>query len=326
MPIIGPKQRTPEWYAMRRNADDPRFGATDAAGLIGASKWKSPRHIYEEFMTPPEPIDNVAMMTGRVMERPICELHASLNDHFIVHGLPTLIHPDVPVFASLDAVVMTEYKDTGVVEYDGLDMPGNLFDGPSDNEVLECKWTMSPAVASQLGEEGSDWVPNEWACQVQQQMDVADLEVAEIAVFLFGKLRVYRVPRNEDLIAEVREAAHEMRERIINREPPDPDWQHELTPELVRSMRHDIDYGSIELDPQDAELWEQQKAIGKQITALENQRKQLKARVELSLIEHDVAAGILPDGIKQVVRREASRAGYTVGPKTFWELRELKIK
>ena len=48
--IIGPAQRTSEWYALRRNIDDPRFGATDAAALLGLSRYKPARHVSEEFI------------------------------------------------------------------------------------------------------------------------------------------------------------------------------------------------------------------------------------------------------------------------------------
>jgi hypothetical protein len=91
-------------------------------------------------------------------------------------------------------------------------------------------------------------------------------------------------------------------------------------------MRHDIVGGSIECDVNVADFWNQQKECSKAIRELEARRDALKAQFEMWLIERDVAAGILPDGVKQVVRREQSRAGYTVGPKTFWEMREMKIK
>ena len=65
-PIIGPHQRTTEWYALRRNADDPRFGATDAAVLLGESRYKTPRHLYEEFIEPPPPMDNDAMRSHQL--------------------------------------------------------------------------------------------------------------------------------------------------------------------------------------------------------------------------------------------------------------------
>jgi len=325
LPIIGPKQRTPEWYALRRNPEDPRFGGTDAAGLVGLSKWKSPRHIYEEFFTEQEQLDNEAMKIGRVMERPIQELYADFNDRTVVNEMPTFLHPTMPLFASLDSVSMDKehYEHIGVLPFSHANawVPHDV-----DAHALEVKWSMSPTVASQLGEEGSDWVPNEWACQVQQQMDVAGLEVAEIAVFLFGRLKVYRVPKNNDLIDAIHDAAQEMRERIVNRDPPEPDWQHELTPELVRSMRHDIVGNTIDCTNEAAELWRQQKDLAAAITQLTKERDALKAQFEYWMITHSAAAGVLPDGIKQVVRREQSRAGYTVEPKTFWELREMKVK
>ena len=100
-PIIGPHQRTPEWYALRRNADDPRFGATDAAVLLGESRYKTPRHLYEEFIEPPPPMDNDAMRLGRHLEPAVQSLYAEVADMLVIRDVPAALHPTLPVFASV---------------------------------------------------------------------------------------------------------------------------------------------------------------------------------------------------------------------------------
>ena len=116
-----------------------------------------------------------------------------------------------------------------------------------------------------------------------------------------------------------------MCDRILNRDPPPLDWESPLTPDLVRAMRHDLVGGEWQCDGEASELWALQKDIAAEITTLEKERALVKAKFEQRMIEHEAATALLPNG-KQVVRREVSRTGYTVEPKTFWELREMKAR
>jgi len=156
-------------------------------------------------------------------------------------------------------------------------------------------------------------------------MGVLGLPRAVIAVLLFGKLRTFAVDANPDIIAGIERAAVEMRERVLRRDPPELDWRHETTPELVRALRHDIVGGSVFCDSEAIGLWIKQRKAAEQIDALSKERTMLKAQFEAWMIEHEAATALLPNG-KQVVRREMSRKGYTVEPKTYWELREMKAR
>ena len=323
-PIIGPHQRTPEWYALRRNADDPRFGATDAAVLLGESRYKTPRHLYEEFIEPPPPLDNDAMRLGRHLEPAVQSLYAEVTDRYVLAEIPVAIHAGVPIFASVDSFTFRDSR--GGVRVTLADLDDFRFpDADDEADILEIKTSFSHAIADQLGEDGTDWVPTEWLCQVQQQMGVLGLPRAVIAVLLFGKLRTFQIEANHDIIAGIEKAAVEMRERILRRDPPELDWRHETTPELVRALRHDIVGGTWQADGEAVELWALQRDLAAEISTLEKERALVKAKFEDCMIEHEAATALLPNG-KQVVRRQASRKGYTVEPKTYWELREMKAR
>jgi len=116
-----------------------------------------------------------------------------------------------------------------------------------------------------------------------------------------------------------------MRERVLRRDPPELDWRHETTPELVRALRHDIVGGEWQADEEAVAWWRMQRDIAAEITVLENERALAKGKFEALMLEHEAATALLPNG-KQVVRRQASRKGYTVEPKTYWELREMKAR
>jgi len=328
-PIIGPHQRTAEWYALRRNLDDPHFGATDAAGLLGVSQYRTPRHIYERFFSDQETPDNDAMRLGRHLEPAVQSLYAEVHQKWVVREVPVAIHPTQPVFASVDSFTLDSAADPRIRSALGWGVEdwfnGQQFPDADEADILEIKTSFSPSIAEQLGEDGSDYVPTDWLCQVQQQMGVLGLRSATIAVLLYGKLRTFRVEANADLINTIGIAATEMHERILNRDPPPLDWVSPLTPDLVRAMRHDLVGGEWQCDGEAAELWQLQKDIAAEITTLERERAVVKARFESRMIEQEAATAILPNG-KQVVRREVSRAGYTVGPKSYWELREMKAR
>jgi predicted phage-related endonuclease len=138
---------------------------------------------------------------------------------------------------------------------------------------------MSPRVAQQLGEEGSDWVPTEWLMQVQQQMDVMGRDCADIAVLLFGRLRIYTVGRHDELIATIHEAAEEMRERIENRDPPEINYQHAGALDTLKRVYPEIAGGGVVLDLNASDAACRYIDLGKQISDLQKARDACKATV-----------------------------------------------
>jgi putative phage-type endonuclease len=323
-PLIGPHQRTAEWYALRRNLDDPHFGATDAAGLLGVSAYRTPRHIYERFLRDEEAPDNDAMRLGRHLEPAVQSLYAEVHNRYVLAELPAAIHPTQPVFASVDSLTFRDLCGGVRLTLDDLD--DFRFPNESDGaEILEIKTSFSPAIAEQLGEDGTDDVPTDWLCQVQQQMGVIGLRSATIAVLLYGKLRTFKVEANAEVILGIFAAARLMHERILNRDPPPLDWESPLTPDLVRAMRHDITGDEMDCTQYMIGLWNAQAEEAAKIDAATNKRKQLKAEFESLMLEHKAGAALLPNG-RRVVLRERERAGYSVPPGKYWELRETKAR
>lgn len=239
------------------------------------------------------------------------EHHADL-----ITEVPALIDQHSPIFASVDSLV---YKDNGI---------GSLLVFPGKEElehcdsILEIKTSMSRAVADELGEEGSDVIPTDWLVQVQQQMEVTGLEITAVAVLLFGRLTTYNVAYNADLGSAIRETADKMRQRILHRDPPPLDFEHLKTPELVRSLR--VEEGvALELPEDIVNWWTASRMAASDIRAAEQDKAEWTARVEAWMVENGVSAGLLPGG-KKIVRRSVTRKGYSVEPKTFTEMREVK--
>jgi hypothetical protein len=240
----------------------------------------------------------------------------------VIIDIPSLIDQEAPIFASLDSVAgdigELWMPNDGTVRWED----GWERDLQYPDAVLEVKTSMSRAVADELGEDGSDYIPTDWLCQVQQQLDIVNLDEAFVAVLIFGRLRTFPVKRNYDLGKTIRERAVEMRDRILHRDPPPLDFTHPGTPELVRSLRGDTG-PAIEVPADVAEWWRMRQSYAEEIRDLEKWRAEATAHVEAWLVERGVEAGLLPDG-KRIVRRTVNRKGYTVEPKSFTEVRELK--
>jgi putative phage-type endonuclease len=256
LPLVGPDQRTPEWYAIRQQTDPPVFGASAAAALCGLSEYRAARDVYEDRVHPQPTVETEQMLVGRFMEPGILGLYGAKAGCEIAVNLPMYLHPDNPnLAASLDG-----YRR-------------------DNRRPVEAKYSTSPRVAEQLGEEGSDWVPTDWLMQVQQQLDVTGQMYADIAVFLFGRLRIHPIERNDDLIHQIHKAAEEMRQRIENRDPPEVDYQHSGALNTLRRAYPHVVENAIVLDGTASDAACRYLQLGKEIKELEKERAIEQAKV-----------------------------------------------
>jgi len=199
------------------------FGASLAAVLCGQSEWATPADVYMWALDGRDDVVNDAMRRGNIYEPAILADYERVKETQVTTPVPALWHPSNQLlYASCDGL-------------------------REDGAPVEAKFSMSPYVAGQLGEEGSDWVPTEWLFQTQQQMDVVGAQEADIAVLLYGRLKVYTVARNDGIIAAIHSAATEMRDRIRDRIPPPVNYSHPRALECVRRLHADVEQEVIEL-------------------------------------------------------------------------------
>ena len=287
LPTIGPDQRTPEWYAMRSEV----FGASEAAALCGRSQYKQPLDLYvERKRGVKDDLSKVeAVNMGRWLEPGILAGYAETEGVAVTHPLPMLIHPTLPcLVASLDGRVC-----------DGDDTPCVKLCQRKGRPV-EAKWSMSPKVAAELGEERSDWVPDHWFFQVQQQMDVVGEEVADIAVVLFGRLKIYTVQRAQPIIDAIHSAAQEMVERLANDDPPPPHWTHPTAEKACKALWDCVSGKVVELPSDVAVHWETIRDLKAEAKRIEGRLCELQAKVLWAL--GDAEIGRLPWGDVEIKR------------------------
>lgn len=266
-PIFIANANTPEWYATRNKY----IGASEAAAACGLSEWMTPLELFARKRGQlPEIEDNDAMRMGRRLEPIIRDefCHAT-GAEIEVYPCPMVRHPTIEFMSATPDVKLV------------------------GGELLECKAT-TWRMASKLGDEGSDFVPESWLCQVQQQMAVMGADVAHIAALIDGRtLRRFIVERNELLIHAIIEAETELWERIKNNDPPEPNWNHARTPDLIRKMHGCTQGETVRLGSDLQASWDRQAELAAIIKDAEAKREIERAKVLHAMGESEFA--ILPD-------------------------------
>jgi hypothetical protein len=133
--------------------------------------------------------------------------------------------------------------------------------------------------------------------------------------------KIYKVDRNELMIGYLIDAGQELWERIQNRDPPEPNWEHESTPKLIQEMHSEINGQVIEIGDITADAWFTYERLGKEAKALEIRRERYKSEVMYAIGEN--YAGDLGDG--RILRRKLiEKTGHVVGPSSYIDFRAVK--
>lgn len=242
-PLRLAKPHTDDWYRDREVYDTgeqllPRYGASEAAGVCGYSDFQEhqPRAIYERKIGIIEgridPLEgrqsNVDQQRGLDFEDAIKRSFAREHDGEFISDVPMLLHPTLPFMSATP---------------DGLKHPGldgkklTLVSAFPGADPMDAKSTHI-AKQGEFGESGTDQVPESHLFQAQQQMAVCGSDVAYWAVlFPSYVIKYYVIPRSDDLISAIISAEIEMTQRIINRDPPEHNWQHPGAYDLVMGLK-----------------------------------------------------------------------------------------
>lgn len=277
------------------------IGASEIAAACVGSRWTSRGALWElKTGRRAPPVENMAMKWGNRLEPHLIEDWCELNCAEVESYQERIVwSEDPPLVATLDAIVT---------------MPDGTL------AALEAKTTTSRN--AELGEDG-DELPLSWILQAQAQMAAAGVEVCHFAV-LVDRLdfRQFTVHRDEQIINGMRAKAAEFWQYVKNDEVPPPEW-YEVDERLNR-MQWMPDLGvPCELPNDIVERWRDYEEIGRSIAQLEKTRESLKADVVAAL--GDSHRGLLGDG-RELVVSTVNRAGYTVEPKTYVQLRARKLK
>jgi len=307
IPLVGPEPHTPEWYKVHRT----HITATDIAPILGRSEYKTALDVFMEKTGKAAPFEgNEHTRRGQRYEPVILADYADKMGVEIKTHLPLYFHPLVNCLAAT--------PDASVPKW-------GHGENPTEPEYgVEAKFSMSPARASGLGEEGTDDIPDDWLLQTQTQMSVMGWPRDDLAALLFGRLRIYPVLRNDDLIAIIESAANEMHERVLADDPPEPNWEHPQTARLVKSL-YAVREGAVIDMPQECDaFFVAYQELGKDITARQKERDAIKARLLYAMGEAEI--GRLPGIDMEVIRSTVERKEYVVAASTYTTFRGRKSR
>lgn len=288
---------TDEWYAARSTG----IGASEAAAACGRSQYETPLHVYARKVGElAETRDTEAMYWGRVLE-PLVLTRFVEQAGLVVSQAPS------PMFRSESNLFQLATPDAILAD-------GTLV------EIKTTNWRR----AKQIGDEGSDAIPDEWLMQCQQQMAVVGAELVHVAVLIDGRnLWTGKVERNDTLIGRMTEIEGDLWGRVEARKPPEPQWEHGATNDLVRSMYGVREGKVIDLAEDVAGIWRLQKDLGASIKAMEKERESLRSRVLVAM--GDAAVGCAPDGT-ELVRIKVAGCSVAYDREPYVMLKEVKSK
>jgi putative phage-type endonuclease len=268
LPIRGPMPQTEAWHAARKSL----ITASIIPAILGRSKYKTALDVFLEMTGRREPFaGNAATRAGNRYEPAIIGDYCDTLGVEVEYPMPLLIHPSIPCLAATPDAMRKE-----------------------DGNLVEAKKTESRDRAEELGEEGTDRVPEDWLLQGQAQMSVCGASWVHFAVFLYGGLKVFKVDRHPGLIHTIERAAVEMSERITNDDPPEPNYEHDGAKDAIKAL-YALKMGAqIDFTEEAATLW----AKRQEAQAAESEAKKAKEAIdaEIMAIMQGAEMGWLPEG------------------------------
>jgi putative phage-type endonuclease len=267
-----------QWLAHRRKG----LGSSDAAAVCNLSAWRTPLHVYLDKLGQLADCDSGPKRWGRRLEDVVALAYQEETGRPVYRpARPMEWHPHIPwMFASLDR--LTEVNGQG--------------------RLLEIK---TSRFGDEWGAPGTDDIPAQYLVQVQHQLAVTGVRLADVAVLIGGQeLQVYEVERDERLISNLTTVLADFWAKVERREPPEPTWQHAGTLDLMHRL-HKVEGG------REVSLGEESLAdvrgyldYGGEISRLKRLRDECQARLIHAMGEAETArVGVA------VISRRATRSG-----------------
>jgi putative phage-type endonuclease len=166
------------WLEERRSG----IGGTDAAAILGMSKFATPFDVYTEKMGPVEPKeDTERMFWGRALEDVIAQRYSALTGRTLLNPEKAIRHPEHPVL---------------------MGTPDRLVVGESRG--VEIKNVGAESV-DEWGEPGTDEVPPGYLIQSCHYLLVTGLDAWDVVPLFSGnELAVYTVHRDDEFLEKMR--------------------------------------------------------------------------------------------------------------------------
>lgn len=185
------------------------IGGSDVAAILGIDTFRTPVMVYEDKISieiddqdnKPNDPKTALMYWGTVFEDDILDAYEEITGYTVQRNIGSRAHPDKPwLLASLDGMTVIDGERVIV-------------------EAKNIEWDRN----GEWGEPETDVIAPRYMCQVQHYLNVTGLKKAHVAARISGILKIYKINRDDALIADIEE---ELRyfwfENVQKRAPPEP--------------------------------------------------------------------------------------------------------
>lgn len=253
------------------------IGGSDAAAILGVSKWKTPFRLYQEkigaYVEEVSPEKQKVFNRGHrwepvVIEMMVDELRSRGHEVEVIARNERYQDPEFPFLAcEIDVEIMV----------DGEEMNGEMK-------------TVHPFAAGEWGEPETDEVPIYYAAQVMHGMMIKPRRRSVIAALIgVDDLRIHFMDRDEETIAGIRAREVEFWQRIQDKTPPPP-----IDPEDVKWLYQRDGGTAIEASDEIIEMVQHLKDMKASAKKQGGQIELLAARIKTFMGTNAVLLG--PDG------------------------------
>lgn len=251
-----------QWHAARRTG----IGGSDAAAVLGLSRYRTPYQVYLEKIGEADPQDETwEMSRGKALEPLLRQHYADTTGR--------------TVFLPKEAMRSDKYP---FMTYN----PDGLSD---DGRLQEFK---TAAYGREWGEVGSDEIPQEYLLQVQHGMIVTGLQITDVTVSIAGNApRYFVVEADRELQQMIIDREHEFWGMVERREEPAP-----ISNDDVAHKWSKVDGGSVMANEGIAAAFLDLRLTRQQIADLEKQKESLEVYIKdfMGASENLLGSGGLP--------------------------------
>jgi len=278
-------------------------GASEAAVILGVSRFKSPFSLYHEKLglEAASAAETEAAEWGLALEEPISKRFERETGRPVYAPPPHsfYIHDELPwMIASLDRITTVDKERA--------------------SELTAIPLEIKTADAS-LRAEWKDDIPLAYMIQVQHQIAVMGCEQAALAALVGGNTFFWTdIRRDEEFIKILIDQEQEFWQRCIDHRPPEVDAS-KATSEALRKL-YQRDTGEIVMLPPEALDWASDLEAAKaELKAAEEKERLAKNRLIAAI--GDATAGQLPNGVIFTYKAQ-TKAEHIVKASTFRVLRQ----
>lgn len=287
---------TPEQLEERRSG----IGGSDAAIILNIHPFRDPLWLYHdkrcELPIEEEVKANPSLLWGSYLEQPICDYYAFTTGHKIIRQqamIRSKAHPFMIANVDRRVVGLADGRRVG-------------FEAKSD--AFGLGW----------GPSSSDEIPPYIMIQCQHYLAVTGWDEWDLGVLIGNRdFRQYKIFPIEHVIKTLIEAEEEFWDRVKHGVPPEANYEHRATKDLIKKLYPGTNGTVLRLPPVATKYADVMKDAKAQKKIYEQVIEGCQNRI--GMLMGEASAGLLEDGTC-FVRKEVSRGSYTVDATTYMQL------